>query len=38
KEVENQQVAVRSRDEGDLGPMDVKDFLDKIQKEINQKG
>ncbi|NLY60723.1 MAG: threonine--tRNA ligase [Clostridiales bacterium] len=38
KEVENQQVAVRSRDEGDLGPMAVKDFMDKIQKEINQKG
>lgn len=38
KEVENQQVSVRSRDEGDLGPMYVKDFLDKIQKEINQKG
>jgi len=38
KEVEKQQVAVRSRDEGDLGPMDVNDFLDKIQKEINQKG
>lgn len=38
KEVENQQVSVRSRDEGDLGPMYVKDFLDKIQKEISQKG
>lgn len=38
KEVENQQVSVRSRDEGDLGPMNVNDFLDKIQKEINQKG
>ena len=32
KEVENQQVSVRSRDEGDLGPMYVKDFLDKIQR------
>ena len=38
KEIENQQVSVRSRDEGDLGPMNVNDFLDKIQKEINQKG
>lgn len=38
KEVENQQVSVRSRDEGDLGPMYVKDFLDKIQKEISKKG
>ena len=38
KEVENQQVAVRSRDEGDLGAMEVKDFMSRIQKEIVQRG
>jgi threonyl-tRNA synthetase len=37
KEVESRQVAVRSRDEGDLGPMDVKTFVDKIQQEISDR-
>lgn len=37
KEVENQQVAVRSRDEGDLGAMDVKDFMNIIKKAIIQR-
>ncbi|NLI61435.1 MAG: threonine--tRNA ligase [Clostridiales bacterium] len=38
KEVESQQIAVRSRDEGDLGLMEVEDFIDRIKKEIKQKG
>ncbi len=37
KEVETQQLAVRSRDEGDLGAMGVKEFLAKIQREIIQR-
>ncbi|NLJ41379.1 MAG: threonine--tRNA ligase [Clostridiales bacterium] len=37
REVENQQVAVRSRKDGDLGAMNVDDFLDKIQNEILEK-
>ncbi|HHW31899.1 MAG TPA: threonine--tRNA ligase [Clostridiaceae bacterium] len=37
KEVENSQVAVRSRAEGDLGAMDVEKFIDKITKEIKEK-
>lgn len=37
KEVEDGTVAVRSRSEGDLGPMKVEDFLAKLQKEIADK-
>ncbi|HZJ57987.1 MAG TPA: threonine--tRNA ligase [Clostridia bacterium] len=37
KEVESRQVAVRSRDEGDLGPMGVQDFMDRIRQEIQQR-
>jgi threonyl-tRNA synthetase len=37
KEVENGTVSVRSKKEGDLGSMDLKEFLDKILKEIKEK-
>jgi threonyl-tRNA synthetase len=37
KEMENRQVAVRSRKEGDLGPMSLDAFLSKITEEIATK-
>ena len=37
KEVESRQVAVRSRDEGDLGLMNVKNFIGRIQKEMSER-
>jgi len=37
KEMQNQQVAVRSRKEGDLGPMNFDDFAKKITEEIATK-
>ena len=37
KEIENKAVAVRSRKEGDLGSVDVEDFVKKIVEEINTK-
>jgi threonyl-tRNA synthetase len=37
KEMENAQVAVRSRKEGDLGAMDVKAFIQKLTEEIASK-
>lgn len=38
REIENKMVAVRSRDDGDLGAMDIRGFMDKIQKEISNRG
>lgn len=38
REIENKMVAVRSRDDGDLGAMDIRAFMDKIQKEISNRG
>ena len=35
KEIEENTVGVRSRDEGDIGTMTLKDFIEKIKKEIN---
>ena len=37
KEAENNQVAVRSRKDGDLGPMPLDDFIAKITEEIRTK-
>ena len=37
KEIEKGVVAVRSRSEGDLGVMELSDFMQKLQKEINEK-
>lgn len=37
KEMENRQVAVRSRRDGDLGPMSLDAFLSKILEEVNTK-
>lgn len=37
KEKENEVVAVRSRNAGDLGTMTEKDFVDKLTKEITEK-
>ncbi|HEY8348954.1 MAG TPA: threonine--tRNA ligase [Clostridia bacterium] len=37
KEAENSQVAVRSRKEGDLGPMLLDDFITKITEEVRTK-
>ena len=37
KEVEGNLVAVRSRKNGDEGTMKIKDFMEKIQKEIEEK-
>jgi len=37
KEMENGAVAVRSRKDGDLGAMAVKDFIDKIVEEVETK-
>ena len=37
KEVENEQVAVRSRKDGDCGVMSVEDFVARITKEIENK-
>lgn len=38
KEVESNTLAVRSRDDGDLGAMDVHEFMNRIQGEIADKG
>ena len=35
REMQNGQVAVRSRKEGDLGVMDVDGFINKLTTEIN---
>ncbi len=37
KEKESGQISVRSKKEGDLGAMKLKDFLKKIKKEIDSK-
>jgi len=37
KEMENKAVAVRSRKDGDLGAMSLKDFLDRILEEVETK-
>lgn len=37
KEVEQNVVAVRSRDKGDLGTMPLEAFMEKIQEEVNSK-
>ncbi len=37
KEVEDSAVSVRSRKDGDIGQMKVQEFVDKIQKEIDEK-
>ncbi len=37
KEVESGQVAVRRRDQGDLGPEDLKVFIEKLKTEITEK-
>ena len=37
KEVEKGEVAVRSRKEGDLGPMALDKFMEKILNEVNDK-
>ena len=37
KEIEKNVVAVRSRELGDIGQMSVNDFIEKIQKEIDEK-
>ncbi len=37
KEVESGQVAVRRRDQGDLGPEDLKAFIEKLKTEITEK-
>ncbi len=37
KEIEAEQVAVRKREEGDLGPQSLNELLEKIKEEINSK-
>ncbi|NLN49639.1 MAG: threonine--tRNA ligase [Clostridiales bacterium] len=37
KEVENSTVSVRDRKEGDIGSMNLEDFINKIEKEIKDK-
>ncbi|MBS4536283.1 threonine--tRNA ligase [Clostridium sp. D2Q-14] len=37
KEVENNAISVRSRDEGDNGTLTLEDFVDRITKEIKEK-
>jgi threonyl-tRNA synthetase len=37
KEMENGQVAVRSRKEGDLGPMSLDKFIEKITEEVRNR-
>lgn len=37
REVESGQVAVRHREQGDLGPDDPESFVDKIRKEVDEK-
>ncbi len=37
KEVESNTVAIRSREEGDIGTKDIKDFIEMIKKEIKEK-
>ena len=37
KEIEKNVVAVRSRELGDIGQMSVNDFIEKVQKEIDEK-
>jgi threonyl-tRNA synthetase len=37
KEMDNNAVAVRSRKDGDLGSLDVNDFVKKILEEIDTK-
>ena len=37
KEIESNAVAVRSRKSGDIGQMQVDEFIDKIQEEITNK-
>ncbi|NLY17574.1 MAG: threonine--tRNA ligase [Clostridiaceae bacterium] len=37
KEMESNKVAVRSRKDGDLGPMDVDTFIESLMEEINTK-
>ncbi|GAA0748036.1 threonine--tRNA ligase [Clostridium oceanicum] len=37
KEVENEKISVRNRKDGDLGTMDIKEFIEKLKKEIEEK-
>lgn len=37
KEVENEKISVRNRKDGDLGTMDIKEFVEKLKKEIEEK-
>ena len=37
KEVESNTIAIRSREEGDIGTKDIKDFIEMIKKEIKEK-
>ena len=37
KEIENNAVAVRSRKEGDIGQVNVNEFLTRMKKEIENK-
>ena len=37
KEVESNTVAIRSREEGDIGTKDIKNFIEMIKKEIKEK-
>lgn len=37
KEVEDNTISVRSRDEGDTGTLSVEDFVERIEKEIREK-
>lgn len=37
KEVESQTISIRSRDEGDLGSQQIDDFIEKLNKEIEER-
>jgi len=37
KEVENNDVSVRAREEGDLGRMEIEDFIGKVIEEVKNK-
>ncbi|MGE5474271.1 MAG: threonine--tRNA ligase [Ignavibacteriales bacterium] len=37
KEVETNSIAVRSRKEGDLGPLNMEDFISKVAKEVEER-
>ncbi|NLA05498.1 MAG: threonine--tRNA ligase, partial [Firmicutes bacterium] len=37
REAENKQVAVRHREEGDLGPISIASFTDRLRQDIEEK-